>query len=552
MRIAAMVLCCCLLPLVEAPAASLETRDLICPITGRSFKATLIPVRRGGRWDFGAPGPADMGVDEDGCRVNSGVSEYDYYVVTSPWCYFSALSIEWDSKGRFRGRLSAEFKEWVRGPELNGEWVTDRNESYKRAQRRLQPQGVVTPKAEDWEIPQLEIPIEKKYRFAIACYQKRGHTHGFLAKLALNAAWAIRVRLSRPISHQALAGGVEELNHHVNRAIEEGEEYDRDKMARVHGRIFREERLSDEAYFMAGDAYNALLLRQGRLEEARQVLLRMLRRFDGKEGVQVVLRGLVRQRIKMVDQAYVPFLRTSGNDFVRAVANEEFPRTRLPEVVLALAEIYRRIEDNRGAMDWYLCLARMSETQPEVRKDLRQRGGAPQVDAPYLVHLGWRADKMIARLEEEGVENNGEPQGETASLVRAILEQGLGTPEYENPNWRPMSGRGSRSVELYLGEVGKAVIDYEHRMHLWPDSLGDMWLDGFVRDRNALNRFHCPHTGAKFRYLPPEEDVRATTVLVATAEPIETEHGARYAAYLANNKTVWSDEALLPGELYEP
>ena len=77
-----------------------------------------------------------------------------------------------------------------------------------------------------------------------------------------------------------------------------------------------------------------------------------------------------------------------------------------------------------------------------------------------------------------------------------------------------------------------------------------MWVEGYVRDRNMLNRFFCPVTGEKLR-LPAPEPTLPTTVLIATAAPVPTSSGPKYGLFLANNTIRWVDDVVLPGVVKE-
>ncbi len=537
-------------------AVQLERRKLICPITGKSFSAEIIPPKTANRWRLGDPGPANMGTDEDGCRHDSGYSEYDNYVVISPWCYFAALSIEWSKNGRYRGRLPPGFKEWVRGPEINGEWITDRNRSYKRFKDRF-GDNVNMPAVQDWEMPQEEIQLSTKYRMALRCYEKRDYPKIFLAKLALNGVWALRSRMCKPFAHPHLTGGIEEVNHELEGHLEHGEDFRRDKWAGIYKKIYEGGGLSPEGRFVAGFTHVGFLARQGDLAAMQKVLTDLFDQYRD-EARHAALRSLIRNRINLVEQWYLPFMEIAYRDFAHALRREEVPRPRMPEVLLAMAELRRRMGDFRGALDWYLCLANMHETQPRLRKDLRVAGKVPkQLDEEpnLLLHLGWKADEMIRRLEsKDGIENDGRPQGADRDLVLAVMDHGLGTLAYDSPDWEPMTGRDTKNVQLYLMETGKSVLDYYVKMEIFPDRLGDMWLDGTIQswERNRMNRFHCPNTGAKFLYLRPTDKITQNTILVAMDKPLETTEGKRYGAFIYGCKVVWSNKPLFPGEEYRP
>ena len=87
-------------------AVQIEPRELQSPITGAQFRAKTIDAR-GERDDA-----RSTGIDSDGCRHSSGISEYDMYVITDPHSYFSALAEEWKN-GRLAQPLSPEFKQWI-------------------------------------------------------------------------------------------------------------------------------------------------------------------------------------------------------------------------------------------------------------------------------------------------------------------------------------------------------------------------------------------------------------------------------------------------------
>jgi len=59
-----------------------------------------------------------------------------------------------------------------------------------------------------------------------------------------------------------------------------------------------------------------------------------------------------------------------------ALKIEEFPRSRLPPNMMAVAECLRRSGAEKNAMNWYLALAQMPETQPRMRAEIRAQGKA--------------------------------------------------------------------------------------------------------------------------------------------------------------------------------
>ncbi|TVR43633.1 MAG: hypothetical protein EA402_09265 [Planctomycetota bacterium] len=547
-----MLLFCLFQPLVMG--LSVEKRTLICPITNRPFQADIIPARTGSEVYRGVA-EADMGTDSDGCRHTSGISEYALFVVTSPWSYFSALSIEWDERGRFRGFLPQGFSEWIRGRDgFNSELVMDRGARWRSANERARAAGEpAIPPLADWEMPQSAMPVEQRYRLAIASYVRRRFPSSTIAKVALNGAWAVRMQMNRPIFHARLAGGYEEVDHRLQRHVTPGEEFNLEKWVAVYRDIFHNARLTDAGFFVAGNTYLGLQLRVGDMEGVMNTLDRLQNRFanqnrDGFDALRVLVRG---QRT-LITQSYIPFLEQAGMYFKRAMGNEEIPRPRLPEAVLAVAESHRRLGQNQSAMAWYTTLARMSETQPQIRREIRAAEAVPNSQAPYLLMLGWRADEQIAALRRQGVEYHEDPVGPDAELTRVIIHQGLGSENFTNPRWEPVIGGDRSASERLLDLTGKAVLDYHFRVGTWPNSLDSMWVDGYVRDRNAMNRFHCPVSGERFRYLPVPDPAPPNTVLVATAKPVPGSDGPRYGVFLANNTIRWVEEPMLPGEILSP
>ena len=202
------------------PAAQIEPRQVTSPMTGQPFHIDEVPVTSGGQRVLGKASSADMGTDSDGCRHDSGASEYDYYIATCPYTYFSALSVEWRPDGRFASALAPELKQWLTGPNgFHTEWVTDRERYYKRATTMAKAQGGTLPPRDQWVIPQGMIEVSKRYRFALECYAKRGAPPSMMARIALNGAWAVRVDMNRPLVDSRLKGGIEEVNLRLQRYV---------------------------------------------------------------------------------------------------------------------------------------------------------------------------------------------------------------------------------------------------------------------------------------------------------------------------------------------
>ena len=169
-----------------------------------------------------------------------------------------------------------------------------------------------------------------------------------IAKVALTGAWAVRVQMNKPIFHSRLTGGYEEVDDKLQRHIEPNESFEVDKWVRVYKNIFHNTRLTDAGYFVAGNTYMGLLLRTGDLDAIKDTLERLRERYkDKNENGFDALRVLVRAQNTLVSQAYLPFLREATTHFKLAIANEEIPRPKLPEIVLAIAESHRRLGQPR-------------------------------------------------------------------------------------------------------------------------------------------------------------------------------------------------------------
>jgi hypothetical protein len=547
-----------------ASALQMQNADLVSPVTGNVFPVIVVPANQNGGDTL-----ADMGADDDGCRHSSGASEYDYYVATDPTSYFSALTAEWDEKSspaRFRSPLSADFKAWC-DKQFNSDLQVDINHGYQLAIAIDRAKGLPPPERSTFQLGQGDISIEKKYHFAIACYAKRNAHPVALAKIALMGAWAIRSRLNLAIANPSLAGGYEEVNDKVVRHIKEGETFSLAKWLPIYRDIFENSSLTNEGYMVSGLVFFGMALRDGDLEACHSILAKLTERLkEAKDGE--VMRGLVRERGHMLKE-YLDFTDQASRYFMAAIASEEFPRQKLPVNMLVVAECLRREGDTASlkpesknhdellsrAMDWYVALAKMPETQPKWRDEFREQGRAPGPDAPYEVQLGWIADRHIAELTKLGMASPGSPVGVDKALLNAILFEGFGTLQYHNPEWKPLSGATQSDCIMLLNVIGKALIDFNFRTNLWPKELGELWERDFIHDRNYVNRFNCPVTGKPFAYVEPQADLshlEVKTILLATSVPIEVPNiGPRYGAFLLNNTTVWSILPLKPGEVYK-
>jgi hypothetical protein len=551
-RIALMIAIVLLALSSTASAVQLDNYEFISPITGKKFHIIAIPVNQINSNANAAL--ADMGADDDGCRHASGGNEYEYYIATCPYSYFTALSIEWDGKsGRFLGDITPETKAWVVGKDgFNGEWVIDVQHAYQRVNHARKLQGQPAIDRNEFVMEQQDVPLERRYRYALQCYEKRGARPAVIAKVALTGAWAIRARLNVAVGDSSLAGGFEEVNDKADRHISEGETFSLNKWAGIYHDIFYKSRLSDEGYMVAGMVYLGYALREGDHKVVQDVLEKMQKRFEGQAGKndgKELMRGLVRERKRMVSE-YNRMLEVASANFASAIATEEFTRARLPEVMLVVAECLRRTARDQAAIDWYMALAKMEETQPNLRGEIRAQKKAPGPDAPYLVQLGWIADRHLEDMTAAGVVHPNEISGPDKNLLNEILNGGLGTLEYENKTWKPGTGGNQTDCGVMLSLVGKAVLDYHQRVNEWPEQLGELWTKDVIRDRNRVNRFHDPVTGKPFLYSVPKGPRSEKTVLIATELAIPTNQGPRFGAYLHNDSVVWSDRQLNPGDVY--
>jgi hypothetical protein len=540
-------------------AQALDMRDLVLvsPVTGTRFPVVSVPAHQGQGDSL-----ADMGSDTDGCRHSSGASEYDYFVATDPTSYFSALIAEWDERtGQFRGEITPDFKAWV-DKEFNSDVQTDLNKGFQSAISIAKARGVPPPERNGFMLRQNDIQIHRRYDYTYRCYLKRGARPAALAKVALMGAWALRCRANIPISHSSLAGGYSEVNDRIARRVIDGEKFTISKWLPIYRDIFTSRGLTDEAYFIAGLMTFGMELREGNLHQCQEVLSALTKRLaDTKDGE--IMRGLVRERMTLLRE-YLNFLNRASTHFMEAIANEEFPRAKLPETMLVVAECLRRQaalgDDKKGtalatrAMDWYMAIAKMAESQPKLRDEMRAQGRFPGPDAPYFVQLGWIADTQYEQLTKAEVVHSGSISGVDKGLLSAIVFDRLGFADFTNVGWRPVSGATQHDSMVILDLLGKAVLDFAFRNDVWPQSLGELWELGFLSDRNYVNRFHCPVTGKPYVYNALPGNIASTspsTVVIAMAEPVPTNQGPRYGLFLGNATVVWSATPVAPGQTYK-
>ena len=537
-------------------AVEMRNFEAVSPITGKPFSVIYEPPTK-----QGGDSLADMGSDDDGCRHSSGAAEYDFYIATDPRSYFSAMVAEWDDKtGKFRSPLSADFRAWV-DKEFNTELKIDLNKGFQTAIGMAKQRGMQPPERETFALSQGDIPIERRYEYTYKCYEKRGARPAVLAKVALMGAWALRCRANLSIAHPSLAGGYSEVNDKVVRKIKDGEKFSIAKWLPIYRSIFESERLTDEGYFIAGITTYGFEMRDGNLANCQKIITSLNERLkDLKDGE--MMRGLVRSRITL-QRVYLSFLQRSSSKFMEAIAGEEFPRIKLPETMLVVAESLRRQAEIGvpgkdasavRAMDWYLAISKMPETEPALRAEMRTQGKAPATDAPYAVHLGWMADRQIENLTKAGVVHPGTIAGFDKALLTAIVFEGLGTAAYVNSGWKPMTGATQVECATILNMVGTAAMDYAFHYETWPTSLGQLWERAVIRDRNYVNRFCCPVTGKPLLYSPLPGNIGTTnamTIVLATSDPVTTNQGPRYGVFLANKTLVWSALPVKAGEIYK-
>lgn len=534
------------------PLAAMEVKELslISPITGKRFTVLATPLSTAATPQQQAL--YDMGADDDGCQHSSSLTEYEHYVITDPTSYFSAMAIEWDDRsGRFIAELPQEVKEWV-DRRFNTDLVQDIARGISRENQLNAAQGRPPLTRETYIMPQESIPVGRRFAYALECYEKRGARPAVLAKLALTGAWALRARAQLPLADPRLAGGFEEVNDRVMRKITDGEAFNVEKWTAIYRDIFYNASLKPPAYLVAGQVYLGFVMRAGDPAEMIAVTDKLTARFkannDNSDGFEFY-RGVTRSlRSSFTD--YRQLLELAAVSFRKAISNEEFPRARLPEICLAVGECLRRTGNTKDALDWYVALAQMPETQPKMRADIRAEGKAPGANAPYHVQLGWIADRHIIALVPEGQPLPTGPSGPDKGLINAIIFEGLGTPEYQNPAWKPSAGAESRDCAFVLDLIGKSVLVHYDKFGEWPETLGQLWTSGVLPDRNRVNRFFCPVTGAPLLYHVLKGAQAPRTILVATSQSLPTKDGQRWFGYLANNTVITSETALVPGQLW--
>jgi hypothetical protein len=535
---------------LAAAAMGLEVDPVtfISPITGQSFDTHAVPISA-----ITGDAMVDMGFDDDGCRHTSGTSEYQYYVTSDPYSYFTALTDEWNAKdGHFSGYLPSDIKDWTIKT-FNSDWQIDHEREFKMAQEIARSRGQPPPDHASWVLPQEAIPLERRFRMALQCYEHRGARPAVLAKTALMGAWSLRCFLNLPIDHSVLLGGYDEVNDKIRPFVKDGETFELGKWLPIYRKIVNEEKLTNEGYMVAGLAYLGMAVREGDLAECQGILEKMGKRFlDVPDNTKSkpLMEGLIHEREHILSE-YVTLEKIATDNLIQAIADEEFTRDDLVKSkLLVVAEGLRRSGQLDNAYEWYLTESKLIETQPELRSEMRAQGKAPAVDTPQAVQVAWMADLHLADLTKAGLVHGADVLGPQRALLNAIIFDGFGKADYINPNWKPATGASIHDCEYMLDLIGQNILVFNYQFGNWPDTLNAIWESQVMKDRNRVNRFYDPVKGQPFLYAPPKgtmKDIPPRTVLLCTAEPLTTNQGDVYLSYLANLKVVFSTSKPVPG-----
>ena len=532
-------------------AMQAQPRVFISPIVHKPFEASIVPFTKETFHKEMGVNAVNMGIDDDGCRHNSGFSEYDYYIVCCPYSLFSAVSSEWDERSKkFTVPLDAGFVDWVLSDAgMGATWKIVQERNIRVMQQIAAAQNKVPMDPKDFVLEQEEISVIDKYKYALRCYAKRGARPAFMAKIALTAAWSIRVHLNRQLTDPDLLGGVSELNTRIGQHVDEDKSFNIQKWLIIYENV-RTKKLSDEAYLVASCAQIGLELRLGNHDACRKILDAMRQRFSALPQDHK-LRLVLRERQSFIN-TYRDFIDASVISFVRAIAGEEVRRAQLPVTMIAIAEGFRRSGQIDNAIDWYLAVDHLPETDRERRLALKAAGKKPVDSDSSAFHFAWKAMDKLEQLMSLNPEREARIIGEDSKLLHAIVTKNLGTSRHKNPDWRPTTGAPIEGLEALLDHMGKSLINYEFRLGRWPSTLGQLWDDGAIADWNRLNRFHCPVTGAAFAYAAPkfarEKLFNPRTVLIASRQAVETADGRQFLNYLANDTLYWSASLMQPGD----
>lgn len=527
-----------------AMAVSLQDATLKSPITRHPFAVRVLAETKD------ATQLADLGADLDGCRHTSMASEYEFSVVVDPTCFFAALSAEWDPRdGRFlyQKEITDDLRTWVQ-KELGPDHAIAVANAYASAMRLARANGQAPPDRAGFLIPQNHIQIDQRYKLALKCYDARRARSSLIAKVALQGAWALRAYLNIALGNPNLDGGRQEVDDKVKRHVTNGETFRLDKWLPIYRKIFNDGRgMTDEASFVAGITLLGFELRDGNRAAVDGIISAMTERFKDGEAV-LGLRMLTKERKEKVGK-YLEFLDIAIGNFRVAIAEEQINRSSLPTTMLAVAESLRRVGQGASAAAWYDALARLPETQPKMRADIRSQGRAAGADAPFLIQVGWIADEQVLKLHDAGIKPL---PGIDQVLLTALVSEGLGSAAYVNPHWKPVTGASADACGSVIGRIGDAITGFGFRLGDWPETLGELWDRDFI-DRNSVNRFRCPASGELYRYgVPtmPFDQAPKDLVLVSTSSAIDTPTGKRFAACLLDRRVVWSVKPVEPGKPY--
>jgi hypothetical protein len=531
-------------------AMQVRDQEAFSPVTGAPFMFPAL-LQAGKSANLGSD---DLGDDDDGCRHSTGISEYDLYLVTDPHSYYTVLASEYDLKtGQIKEELPNELKIWVRDVlAVDTNYSIDQAQVLAQVNQVARAQGRPAIDRSAFVMAQSDIPLEKRYRLALTCYSKRGARPDVMARIAQAGAWAIRARVNKLILNPQLDGAYAEVNGRIGKVDTPDGKFRVKPWLEAYGSLFNSRTLSSEGAFVAGNTYFGLLLRDGDLKTAQKVLTDLKERYV-KEDLQknTLLRGLVNERQRMLTE-YRFFCQQAARFFAEAIAAEYYPRTRLPIFTFAVAEGLRRSGDLERAAQWYYALGKLPETQPSMREDMRTQGRAPGLSAPVAVQVAWKGDLALARLAEADVKTPTEIGGIDQALLRAMVFEGLGSPDYVARSWRPQKNGSQDDCQRILTLVGQSTMEWSFRRGGWPKDLNDLWENEVLLDRNRVNRFHCPVSGEPLLYAIPVgelEQLNPRAVIISTPRPIPTAKGPRYGAYLANNTLVWRERLMKPGEI---
>ena len=299
------------------------------------------------------------------------------------------------------------------------------------------------------------------------------------------------------------------------------------------------------------------MLRQGDFAEVQNILTKMTRYFANEEKYKT-FRGLLRVRRKLINSDYQAFLELAITHFTTGLAKEEFNRKDIPSIMHAVAECFKRSGKLTEARAWYLALTKIPEGKPALRQEIRAEGRLLNGAADVALHLAWQADDTVKKLSQKlGLEVTDGATSEHARLIAAIVHEGLGSLQYQSPNWNPRQSGEISELILLMDEIGKFLLLFHNRFGDWPDSLDELWETGLVSNRNKYNRFFDPINGERFVYNADRlrslgaQAEHGRTVLLRTASPIQTKTQAGYGYFLQNLEQVFGNTLYEVGSVWQ-